>query len=75
MSRCRCAAVDESTDEADPAPWTRPALNGLWYSGGCGRRSRSGKVDAAGSECAMVRRWMSSLGFREGRGERPMKYG
>ena len=34
MSRCRCAAVDESTGEADPAPWTRPALNGLWYSGG-----------------------------------------
>ena len=23
----------------------------------------------------MVRRWMSSLGFREGRGERAMKYG
>ena len=34
MSRCRCAAVDESTGEADPAPWTRSALNGLWYSGG-----------------------------------------
>ena len=30
---------------------------------------------AAGSERAMVRRWMSSLGFREGRGERAMKYG
>ena len=43
--------------------------------GRCGRRSRSGEVDAAGSEWAMVRRWMSSLGFREGRGERPMKYG
>ena len=43
--------------------------------GRCGRRSRSGKVDAAGSELALVRRWMSSLGFREGRGERPMKYG
>ena len=34
MSCCRCAVVDESTGEADPAPWTRPALNGLWYSGG-----------------------------------------
>ena len=34
MSRCRCAAVDKSTGEADPAPWTRPTLNGLWYSGG-----------------------------------------
>ena len=34
--------------------------------GRCGRRSRSGKVNATGSECAMVRRWMSSLGFREG---------
>ena len=43
--------------------------------GRCGRRSRSGEVDAVGSEWALVRRWMSSLGFREGRGERPMKYG
>lgn len=43
--------------------------------GKCGRRSRSGEVDAAGSEWDMVRRWMSSLWFREGRGERPMKYG
>ena len=43
--------------------------------GRCGRRSRSGEVDAAGSEWAMVRQWMSSLSFREGRGERPMKYG
>ena len=43
--------------------------------GRCGRRSRSGEVDAAGSEWAMVRRWMSSLEFREGRGERAMKYG
>ena len=32
------------------------------------------EVDAAGSEWALVRRWMSSLEFREGRGERPMKY-
>ena len=24
----------ESTDKVDPAPWTRPALNGMWYSGG-----------------------------------------
>ena len=43
--------------------------------GRCGRRSRSGVVDTAGSEWAMVRRWMSSLGFREGRGERAIKYG
>ena len=43
--------------------------------GRCSHRSRSGEVDAAGSEWAMVRRWMSSLGFREGRGERAMKYG
>ena len=43
--------------------------------GRCGRRSRSGEVDAASSEWAMVRRWMSSLGFQEGRGERAMKYG
>ena len=43
--------------------------------GRCGHRSRSGEVDDAGSEWAMVRRWMSGLGFREGRGERPMKYG
>ena len=43
--------------------------------GRCGRRSRSGEVDGAGSEWAMVRQWMSSLGFREGRGERAMKYG
>ena len=41
----------------------------------CGRKSRSGEVDAAGSEWPLVRRRMSSLGFREGRGERPMKYG
>ena len=34
MSPCRCATVDESTGEADPVPWTRPALNGVWYSGG-----------------------------------------
>ena len=34
-----------------------------------------GEVDTAGSEWAMVRRRMSSLGFREGRGERAMKYG
>ena len=32
MSRCRCATVDESTGEAEPAPWT--AVNGLWYNGG-----------------------------------------
>ena len=43
--------------------------------GRCGRRSRSGEVDAAGSEWAKVRWWISSLGFQEGRGERPMKYG
>ena len=41
----------------------------------CGRRRRSGEVDATGSEWALVRRWMRNLGFREGRGERPMKYG
>ena len=89
MSRCRCPAVDESTGEADPAPWTRKALKWVvvqwWMSsllvsrgggrGRCGRRSRSGEVDAAGSEWALVRCWMSSLGFREGRGERAMKYG
>ena len=34
MSHSRFVAVDESTGEADPTPWTRPALNGLWYSGG-----------------------------------------
>src|SRR3954465_14336790 len=38
-------------------------------------RSRSGEVDAAGSEWAMVRRGMSNVGFQEGRGERAMKYG
>ena len=43
--------------------------------GRCGRKSRSSEVDAACSEWAMVRRWMRSLGFREGRGERAMKYG
>ena len=43
--------------------------------GRCGHKNRSGEVDAADSEWALVRRWMSSLGFREGRGERPMKYG
>ena len=40
-----------------------------------GSKVRFGEVDAAGSEWDMVRRWMSSLGFREGRGERAMKYG
>ena len=55
-------------------------MSNLLVSSGSGRgrysrRSRSGEVDAAGSEWAMVRRWMSGLGFREGRGERAMKYG
>ena len=49
------------------------SMGGGW--GRCGRRSRSGEVDGAGSEWAMVRWWMSILGFREGRGERAMKYG
>ena len=26
--------LSKSTGKADLAPWTRPALNGLWYSGG-----------------------------------------
>src|SRR4051812_40727515 len=43
--------------------------------GRCSRRNRSGEVDATGSEWAMVHRWMSSLGFQEGRGERVIKYG
>ena len=57
--------------------WLMSSLLVSWGGGRgrCGRRSRSGEVDAAGSEWALVRRWMSSLGFREGRGERPMKYG
>ena len=51
MSRCRCAAGDESTSEAYPAPWTRAALNGLWYSGGRAVYlflGEVGGVDAAG---------------------------
>ena len=42
--------------------------------GRCSRRSRSGEVDAAGSEWALVHRWMSSLGLREGRGRKAKKY-
>ena len=69
--------MDKADTECAVVQWRMSSL--LVFGGGgrgrCGRRSRSGKVDAAGSEWAMVRRWMSSLGFREGRGERAMKYG
>lgn len=49
---------------------SRLLVSSVGGRGRCGRIRRSGEVDAVGSEWALVRWWMSSLGFQEGRGRK-----